>query len=107
MEMNNIKCDSCEAEFELPELQTKAIERDVHLNFFHCPHCNVEYKSFFTNSKIRTRQEKITKTYADIRKNTNHKKHKILIERIDELVLLNKQEMQALRDKYDIADALH
>jgi hypothetical protein len=107
MEMNNIKCDSCEAEFELPELQTKVIERDIQLTFFQCPHCNVEYKSYFTNSKIRTRQEKITITYADIRKNTNHKKHKILIERIDKLVLLNKKEMQALREKYENADALH
>jgi hypothetical protein len=99
--MNNIKCDYCEAEFELPELQTKVIERDVHLTFFHCPQCEKEYKSFFTNSKIRTRQEKITKTYADIRRNTNPKKHKVLVERIDESVLLNKQEMQTLREKYD------
>jgi hypothetical protein len=106
MEMNNIKCDSCEAEFELPELQTRVIERDVHLAFFHCPQCEQQYKSFFTNSKIRTRQEKIKKTYADIRANTNHKKHKKLIEKLDKLVLLNKQEMQTLREKYDIADAL-
>jgi hypothetical protein len=105
--MNNIKCDSCETEFELPELQTRVVERDVQLAFFHCPHCSKEYKSFFTNSKIRTRQDKIKKTYADIRTNTNHKKHKILIERIDELVLLNKNEMQALREKYDNTDALH
>jgi hypothetical protein len=102
----SIKCDSCETEFELPQLQTKVIERDVHLSFFHCPQCEYQYKSFYTNAKIRTRQDKIKKTYAEIRINANHKKHKKLIEKIDKLVLLNKQEMQALREKYDIADAL-
>jgi hypothetical protein len=102
----SIQCDSCETEFELPELQTRVVERDVHLAFFHCPHCSREYKSFYTNAKIRTRQDKIKKTYAEIRTNANHKKHKKLIEKIDKLVLLNKQEMQALREKYDIADAL-
>jgi hypothetical protein len=98
--MTKIKCDNCESEIDLPELQTRVIEKDVHLVFFNCSQCNHQYDSYYTNKKIRTRMDKIRRIYALVRVNRVHAKHKVLINRIDTLQSLNKKEMLALKNKY-------
>jgi hypothetical protein len=99
--LQQINCDECEREFEL-NLQTKVVERDIHLTFFICPHCRREYKSYFTNAKIRTRLKKIQELYSKIKLKPYQHKLQQLIERKDELVRLNKLEMDNLKEKYEM-----
>lgn len=80
----NVKCDNCQHEFEI-NLQIRTVEKDIELNYFVCPNCNHKYHSFYTNAKIRNRQEKI----QGLRKKLN------------ELVVQNTEEMQALKRRYE------
>jgi len=98
--MVKAKCDYCQREFEI-DAKAKTIERDIELTYFVCPHCQHEYRSFYTNAKIRTRQEKIKELWAKARKTFNSEKYKSIIKRIDELVELNKQEMNELRKRFE------
>ncbi|MDF2534402.1 MAG: hypothetical protein K0R18_559 [Bacillales bacterium] len=98
--MNQLTCDNCEKEFEL-QLESKVVERDIHLAFFSCPHCHHEFKSYYTDAKIRARQGKIQELFAKIMTNPNVSKLQKLIDRKDELVRYNKLEMDNLRTKLD------
>jgi DNA-directed RNA polymerase subunit RPC12/RpoP len=107
MTMTNVKCDDCQNEFEI-NLQTKNIERDIELTYFVCPHCQHEFNSFYTNAKIRTRQEKINELWAKARTAartaSNNYRVKQIIRRIDELVQKNKDEMNQLRERYEASN---
>lgn len=101
--MPNVKCDRCQNEFEI-NLQTRTIERDIELAYFVCPHCQHEYHSFYTNAKIRTRQDKIKELWAKARRTLNEDKLKQIIRRIDGLVEQNKKEMNRLRECYEASN---
>jgi ssDNA-binding Zn-finger/Zn-ribbon topoisomerase 1 len=66
----NVKCDYCHNEFEI-NLHTRNIEHDIELAYFVCPNCKHEYHSFYTNAKIRTRQDKIKELWAKARRTLN------------------------------------
>jgi transcription elongation factor Elf1 len=101
--MPNVKCDYCNNEFEI-NLRTRIIERDIQLTYFVCPHCQHEYHSFYTNEKVRTRQNKINELWAKARSTPNVLKVEQIIRRIDELVQRNKQEMNRLRGRYEASN---
>ena len=101
--MPNVKCDHCRNEFEV-DLQTRTIERDIQLAYFICPNCKHEYHSFYTNTKIRTRQSKINELWAKARITPDENKVKQIIRRIDELVEQNKDEMNRLRERYEASN---
>ncbi|QPA31617.1 hypothetical protein [Thermaerobacillus caldiproteolyticus] len=101
--MPNVKCDHCQNEFEI-NLKTRTIERDIELAYFICPNCKHEYRSFYTNEKIRTRQDKIKELWAKARRTLNENKLKQIICRIDELVEQNKEEMSRLRERYEASN---
>jgi DNA-directed RNA polymerase subunit RPC12/RpoP len=98
--MTNVKCDYCHNEFEI-NLQTRTIERDIELAYFVCPYCQHEYHSFYTNAKIRTRQDKINELWAKARITPDEYKVKQIVRRIDKLVQQNKEEMNRLRERYE------
>jgi hypothetical protein len=98
---SNAKCDFCEQVFTLPELSVKVVERDIHLGFFCCPGCNHEYKSYYTNSKIRTRQEKINEFYKKMRNTYSVESRWRYVKTIEGLVKINKAEMKVLRKRFD------
>jgi ribosomal protein S6 len=101
--MPNVKCDYCHNEFEI-NLQTRTIERDIELTYFVCPECKHEYHSFYTNAKIRTRQNKINEFWAKARSTPNVLKVEQIIRRIDELVQQNKEEMNRLRESFEASN---
>ncbi|MBA2874322.1 hypothetical protein [Thermaerobacillus caldiproteolyticus] len=101
--MPNVKCDHCANEFEI-NYQTRTIERDIQLAYFICPNCKQEYHSFYTNAKIRARQDKINELWTKARTTPNQIKVKQIIRRIDGLVEQNKQEMNRLREQYEASN---
>jgi hypothetical protein len=101
--MSNVKCDYCQNELEV-NLQTRIIERDIQLAYFICPNCKHEYHSFYTNAKIRARQDRINELWAKARTTPNEYKVKQIIRRIDELVQQNKEEMNQLRERYEASN---
>jgi hypothetical protein len=101
--MPNVKCDHCANEFEI-NYQTRTIERDIQLAYFICPNCKHEYHSFYTNAKIRARQDKINELWTKARTTPDENKVKQIIRRIDELVQQNKEEMNQLRKRYEASN---
>jgi uncharacterized membrane protein YvbJ len=101
--MPNVKCDHCRNDFEI-NLQTRNIENDIELAYFVCPHCQHEYHSFYTNAKIRTRQNKINELWAKARTTPDKNKVKQIVLHIDELVQQNKEEMNQLRERYEASN---
>lgn len=51
-------CEIC-AESFIIELQTQVLKNNVERVYFTCPHCNIEYTSYYTNVLIKKKQGKI------------------------------------------------
>lgn len=61
-----VTCNDCFAEFILPKLKRTVLKHLVYKFYFHCPDCNHEYVSYYTNQKIRreiNRQQKRWEKY--------------------------------------------
>lgn len=55
-----IICDECKKEFEIKQ-QIEKVKGDIRRVYFICPHCNKKYISYYVNSKIEQKQEKVRK----------------------------------------------
>jgi predicted nucleotide-binding protein (sugar kinase/HSP70/actin superfamily) len=97
--MTNVNCDECKEDFEL-SLQTKVVERDIQLAYFTCPHCSKEYQSYYSNNKTRTRGQRIRELYGKLKLIRNERQQKQMMERIEQITLLNKKEMEELKSRY-------
>lgn len=65
--MNKVKCDSCNKEFEI-KLQVKKHPGAVEETYFICPKCKERYVSYFTDKDIRAKQKQINKLWEEYRK---------------------------------------
>lgn len=55
-----VNCDKCKKDFEM-DIKTEIVKGDIERTYFICPYCNKKYISFYTNSKIRKKQQEIRK----------------------------------------------
>lgn len=55
-----VVCDECKKEFEINQ-QVERVKGDIRRVYFICPHCKFKYISYYLNSKIEQKQEKIRK----------------------------------------------
>ena len=60
-----VKCDGldgCGEEFRTTGFKAKKIDSDIEKTYFRCSHCNKEYISFYTDSLIRKKQQRIRRS---------------------------------------------
>lgn len=94
-----VTCNECEQDFALPKPKRKVLQDKVYEFYFHCPHCNHKYISYYTDQRIRrdiNRQKKRWKKYRQ--SGTYEAGRKILadIKMQDRLI---KQDMDGLRER--------
>lgn len=65
-----VNCDECKKDFEV-DTKVKKVKEDIEKTYFICPICNHEYIAYYTNSKIRKKQEEISKIARKIKLNKN------------------------------------
>ncbi|NEZ43743.1 hypothetical protein [Paenibacillus alvei] len=63
---SKVKCNECSEEFRITSIEVKPVKDDIEKNYFTCPYCNSEYLVSYTDTSVRTLQEKIQKTLAKI-----------------------------------------
>jgi len=56
--LNAIFCDECKKEF-IMNIETEELGDSVERIYFRCTHCNKEYTSYYTDTLIRIKQNKI------------------------------------------------
>lgn len=101
--MENIYCDKCKNDFEI-KVETERVKDDVKRIFFICPYCKAKYISFYLNSRIEGKQEKIRKIVDKIKKNKNSfdiDKGKKLLKQYEELKKEIGSDMKILREKIE------
>ncbi len=76
-------CDDCKKEFTM-DIKEKRIENSITKTYFTCPHCCKEYVSYYSDEKIRRKQQEI----QDIIKKQRYNRGKT---NIDYSIKLNKQ----------------
>lgn len=52
-----VNCDTCKKDFNI-DIKIEKYDGGIEKVHFHCPHCNQEYISYFTNAEIRKKQKK-------------------------------------------------
>ncbi len=95
-------CDKCKKEFEI-KAQTEKVKGDIRRVYFICPHCGKKYISYYLNSKIEQKQEKINKLLVKLNKyfRGTEKGNKYL-EEYEALKKEIKSDMQELKERFEV-----
>lgn len=99
MSQQEVTCNNCEIDFILPKLKRTVLKDLVYEFYFHCPHCDHKYVSYYTDKKIRrdiNRQKKRWQKYRQMGTEASERKLLAQIKMEDKLI---EKDMDALKDK--------
>lgn len=99
-----VTCDDCFARFILPKLKRTVLKDLVYKFYFHCPDCNHEYVSYYTNPKIRRDIKRQQKRWGEYRKTMVNNVDAVGREMLDRINIEDKlleREMNALKARMD------
>ncbi len=94
-----VTCNDCFAEFVLPKLKRTVLKDLVYKFYFHCPDCNHEYVSYYTNQKIRRDIKRQEKRWKEYRRTMTEEVQREMFAKINREDKLIKREMDALKEK--------
>lgn len=93
-------CDECKKDFEV-DIKVNKIKDDIEKTYFICPICKHEYAAYYTNAKIRKKQEEISKIARRIKLNKNIGIGIELSKKYNKLNKNIKEEMRSLRKRFE------
>ncbi len=96
-----VTCNDCFAEFVLPKLKRTVLKDLVYKFYFHCPDCEYEYVSYYTNQKIRRDINRQQKRWAKYQKVQTEEAGRKLLAQINMEDRLIKKDMDALFEKME------
>lgn len=95
-----VNCDECKKDFEV-DVKVKKIKDDIENTYFICPTCEHEYVAYYTNAKIRKKQEEISKLVKKIKLNKDVGIGIELNKKYNKLNKNIKEEMRSLRNRFE------
>lgn len=94
-----VTCNDCFAEFVLPKLKRTVLKDLVYKFYFHCPDCNHEYVSYYTDQKLRRDIKRQEKRWVKYRQAPTPEVQRKLLAEIKMQQRLMEKDSAALKEK--------